>query len=273
MPELPEVEIVRRGLAHLTLGQPIREVVLLRPDCVAGCASALQRELVGQALDQWERRGKYLLGRLGNGGRWVIHLRMTGQLLWLPQPQPITKHTRARVWFQNGAELRFVDQRTFGRWWWVPPGQAVTDVVTGLRGLGPEPWDCDVDILWRRCQQTHRPIKTALLDQTWIAGLGNIYADESLFLSGIRPQTPCAQLAYDQVARLHQAICRVLEASIALGGTTFSHFRHVQGMNGHYLDQAWVYGRAGQPCRVCGTPIHRSRIAGRSSYWCPRCQA
>ncbi|MCS7225436.1 MAG: DNA-formamidopyrimidine glycosylase [Gloeomargarita sp. SKYB31] len=272
MPELPEVEIVRRGLDNLTPGLVISDVMVLRPDCVVGSPGSLQQGLSGQTVGAWRRRGKYLIGQLANDGHWVIHLRMTGQLLWITNSQPLAVHTRARVFFDNGAELRFVDQRTFGRWWWVPPGQAITEVVTGLQPLGPEPWECTTAALFHRCQSTSRPIKTALLDQTWIAGLGNIYADESLFLSGIHPRTPCNQLSAQRVEQLRHAIIKVLETSIALGGTTFSHFRHIQGMNGHYLDQAWVYGRAGQPCRVCGTVIQRTKIAGRSSHWCPRCQ-
>ncbi|APB34977.1 formamidopyrimidine-DNA glycosylase [Gloeomargarita lithophora Alchichica-D10] len=272
MPELPEVEIIRRGLVSLTPGLTIAEVELLRPDCVVGAAPEFTAGLCHQVLQDWQRRGKYLLGKLSNGGGWVVHLRMTGQLLWLTTPQPVTKHTRARIFFTGGQELRFVDQRTFGRLWWVAPGQALTQVVTGLQNLGLEPWDCSAEILYPKCQRTRRAIKSALLDQTWIAGLGNIYADECLFLSGIDPQTPCQDLSAPQVAQLHQAIVRVLETSIQAGGTTFAHFRHVQGMNGHYLDQAWVYGRAGQPCRVCGTAIQRQKIAGRSSHFCPRCQ-
>ncbi|MEN9207856.1 MAG: DNA-formamidopyrimidine glycosylase [Gloeomargarita sp. GMQP_bins_120] len=272
MPELPEVEIIRRGLDQLTPGRVITDVVLLRPDCVVGSPYALQQGLRGQRIRVWRRRGKYLLGELTNGGHWVIHLRMTGQLFWLTDPQPLTAHTRARVFFDGGTELRFVDQRTFGRWWWVPPGKKVTDGVAGLESLGPEPWDLDLEAFFRRCQSTSRSIKTALLDQRWVAGLGNIYADEGLFLGGIRPQTPCCHLSREQVARLRQGVIQVLKTSIALGGTTFAHFRHVQGMNGHYLDQAWVYGRAGQPCRRCGTVIQRTKIGGRSSHWCPRCQ-
>ncbi len=272
MPELPEVEIIRRGLVNLTCGLTIDRVELVRPDCVAGEPAEFSAGLTRQVLQSWQRRGKYLLGQLGNGGQWVVHLRMTGQLLWLPTPQPVGKHTRARIFLTTGAELRFVDQRTFGRFWWVAPGQVLTQVVTGLQKLGPEPWDCTVAYLYQKCQGTQRPIKSALLDQTWIAGLGNIYADECLFLSGLHPQTPSAWLSLAQVADLHRAIGQVLATSIALGGTTFAHFRHVQGMNGHYLNRAWVYGRAGQPCRVCGTLIQRCAIAGRSSHFCPRCQ-
>jgi formamidopyrimidine-DNA glycosylase len=272
LPELPEVEIIRRGLVHLTCGLTIDQVELLRPECVVGSSQEWCAGVTHQVLQTWQRRGKYLLGALGNGGQWVVHLRMTGQLVWLPNPQPVTPHTRVRIFFRSGQELRFVDQRTFGRFWWVAPGQELTQVVSGLRTMGPEPWDCNGAMLYQQCQRTRRPIKAALLDQTWIAGLGNIYADESLFLSGLHPHTPAAWLAPADLDRLHQAILHVLTTSIALGGTTFAHFRHVQGMNGHYLHQAWVYGRAGQPCRVCGTTIQRQKIAGRSSHFCPCCQ-
>jgi formamidopyrimidine-DNA glycosylase len=147
--------------------------------------------------------------------------------------------------------------------------------MTGLRRLGPEPFSpaFSPDHLAAKLAGSSRPIKTALLDQALVAGVGNIYADESLFTSRISPHTPSGQLNPAQLERLHDALVEVLEASIGAGGTTFSDFRDLTGTNGNYGNAAWVYRRSGQPCRVCGTPIRRDKLGGRSSHWCPSCQA
>ncbi|WP_019487042.1 DNA-formamidopyrimidine glycosylase, partial [Kamptonema formosum] len=203
-----------------------------------------------------------------------VHLRMTGQLLWVHRDDPLQKHTRVRLFFAEGRELRFVDQRTFGQMWWVPPTTEVSSAIAGLKKLGPEPFseEFTVEYLAAKLHHRSRSVKTALLDQALIAGLGNIYADEALFLSGVRSQTSCSDLTNEQIQRLHSAIIQVLENALNAGGTTFSNFLNVNGVNGNYGGIAWVYNRAGQPCRVCGTPIERLKLAGRSSHFCPQCQ-
>ncbi|MCV3215495.1 DNA-formamidopyrimidine glycosylase, partial [Plectonema radiosum NIES-515] len=203
-----------------------------------------------------------------------VHLRMTGQLLWVHRDEPLHKHTRVRLFFGSEQELRFVDQRTFGKIWWVPPGVAVESIITGLQKLGLDPFSTEftVEYLASKLQNRRRPIKTALLDQSVVAGLGNIYADEALFLSGIRPETLCIDLKTEQIERLRSHIIQVLETSIAAGGTTFSNFLNIKGVNGNYGGVAWVYNRAGEPCRVCGTAIERIRLGGRSSHFCIQCQ-
>ena len=291
MPELPEVETVRRGLNQLTLNQKITggDVLLNRTIAYPFSVGEFLSGLKGCAIASWHRRGKYLLAELSriqdSGVRsqnschyeagWLgVHLRMTGQLLWLNQNQPLHKHTRVRLFFENELELRFVDQRTFGQMWWVPPGEKIESVITGLGKLGVDPFsqDFSVEYFGKKLSNCRRPIKSALLDQSIVAGIGNIYADEALFKSGIRPETLCTQLQIEQISRLRTAIIEVLEASIAVGGTTFSNFLNVQGVNGNYSGVAWVYNRAGEPCRVCETPIQRLRLAGRSSHFCPQCQ-
>jgi formamidopyrimidine-DNA glycosylase len=199
---------------------------------------------------------------------------MTGQLLWVHRDEPLHKHTRVRLFFGSKQELRFVDQRTFGKMWWVPPGVAVESIITGLQKLGVDPFSPEftVEYLASKLQNRRRPIKTALLDQSVVAGLGNIYADEALFLSGIRPETLCINLKTEQIERLRSHIIQVLETSIAAGGTTFSNFLNIKGVNGNYGGGAWVYNRAGKPCRVCGTAIERIRLGGRSSHFCIQCQ-
>ncbi|MBW4640318.1 MAG: DNA-formamidopyrimidine glycosylase [Gloeocapsa sp. UFS-A4-WI-NPMV-4B04] len=281
MPELPEVETVRRGLNQVTLSQEITggDVLLNRtiayPLSVGEFISGVQSKVIAH----WERFGKYLLAELTkspsrSAGYLGVHLRMTGQLLWLDRNEPLHKHTRVRIFFSGDRELRFVDQRTFGQMWWVPPEVAPESIITGLKRLGIDPFSTQfsAQYLAGKLQNRRRAIKTALLDQAIVAGLGNIYADEALFKSGVQPETLCADLQLAQIERLRTAIIQVLETSIAAGGTTFSNFLNVQGINGNYGGVAWVYNRTGKPCRVCNTPIQRIRLAGRSTHFCPQCQ-
>ncbi|MCH9714262.1 MAG: DNA-formamidopyrimidine glycosylase [Cyanobacteria bacterium] len=285
MPELPEVETVRRGLEQQTRGFQISRVEVLRPRAIASPATteAFCHGLQGCDLASWQRRGKYLIGQLErqgcDGGHWGVHLRMTGQFLLLRPGAQATQsapcsHTRVRIWSAAGPELRFVDTRSFGQMWWVPPGQAVESVITGLQKLGPEPFSpaFSASYLGSRLKGSQRPIKNALLDQALVAGVGNIYADESLFAAGIRPHTPSGRLGPAQLEALRAALVQVLETSIGAGGTTFSDFRDLTGTNGNYGGVALVYRRGGQPCRQCGTPIQRDKLGGRSSHWCPNCQ-
>lgn len=320
MPELPEVETVRRGLNRNTLHQPIQggDVLLERTIAYPSTIAEFFNGLQGTTIATWHRRGKYLLAELvgdkgdegGKGGRGDkeakiklaitspspsslssppssssppsppaagylgVHLRMTGQLLWLPPTEPLQKHTRVRLFMGDDRELRFVDQRTFGQMWWVPPGQPPEQVITGLQALGPEPFSDQFSVAYlvEQLHDRRRPIKNALLDQALVAGVGNIYADEALFLSGIHPTTLCCDLPRSQIERLRSNIIRVLEASIAAGGTTISTFRDLAGVNGNYGGVAWVYGRDGDDCRQCGTVIQRLKLAGRSAHFCPTCQ-
>jgi len=295
LPELPEVETVRRGLDRQTCGMAIARVEVLRARAIA---SPPDPELFTLALQDctilgWQRRGKYLLAALADGdgqeaGTWGVHLRMTGQFLWLehrneprpesgepPPDQVAGPHTRVRLWSSKGDELRFIDTRSFAQMWWVPPGRELISVITGLARLGPEPFDnaFNATHLRRRLQGSSRPIKNALLDQSLVAGVGNIYADESLFAAGIRPHTPSGLVSKPALERLHRSLVEVLQASIGAGGTTFSDFRDLTGSNGNYGGEAWVYRRTGQPCRRCGAPIQRDRLAGRSTHWCASCQS
>ena len=294
MPELPEVETVRRGLNQLTLHQTIQDTIIHLDRTVAYPATLddFCSGLSGGAIAQWHRRGKYLLAELvtsdpqssessqasaqGVSNGWLgVHLRMTGQLLWMDQQEPIQKPCRVRLVFPGNKELRFVDQRTFGRMWWVPPGKVQEEVITGLQRLGPEPLSSDFSLAYfkQALKRRHKPIKNALLDQAIVAGIGNIYADESLFMSQIRPTRFCDQISDRRLKSLHASIIEVLEASIMEGGTTFSDFRDIKGINGNYGQVAWVYGRTGEPCKTCERPIERLKLAGRSTHFCPHCQA
>lgn len=281
MPELPEVETVCRGLNQTSINSVVRGGDILLPRSIAHPASVegFLSGVTNTLISRWSRRGKYLIATLLHpdgdvAGHLGVHLRMTGQLLWLPQDKPVSSHCRVRLFFNHDQELRFVDQRTFGRLWWVPAPQLPEAIMQGMAALGPEPLGdrFSIDYLYQATRGRQRPIKNALLDQTLLAGIGNIYADESLFLSGIRPTTHCARLGRKRLGGLHRAIRDVLTAAIAQGGTTFSDFRDVHGINGNYGRMAYVYDRANQPCRVCQTPIQRIKLAGRSAHYCPHCQ-
>jgi formamidopyrimidine-DNA glycosylase len=279
MPELPEVETVRRGLASVSVNQPISggEVLLTRTIAHPDADEFIDR-LTGNTIASWQRRGKYLyaeLHRQEKSAGWLgVHLRMTGQMLWLDRQEPIHKHTRVRLLVGTTSEIRFVDQRTFGQMWWIPPDRTPSDIMTGMAKLGPEPFDRDFSIEYftTKLSKSHRNIKTAILDQTLVAGLGNIYADECLFMSRIHPNTLASSLKPKQIKTLHQAAIEVLTTAIDRGGTSFSNYLNVEGVNGNYGGEAWVYNRALQPCRVCDTPISKIRLGGRGTHFCPHCQ-
>ncbi len=277
MPELPEVETVRRGLNKLTTKQTIEggEVLLQRTLAYPLFHEQFLPNLAGNSIDSWERRGKYLLAKLSSGSWLGVHLRMTGQLLWVNQNTPLQKHTRIRLFFPDSQELRFVDIRTFGKFWLVPPDVAPETIITGLQKLGLEPFDPKFtpEYLAEKINKRRRPIKTLLLEQNIVAGMGNIYADEALFKSGIKPDTLGINLQSTQIQQLHSAIVEVLQTAIDKGGTTFSDFLNLLGVNGNYGDAALVYGRKDQPCRVCQTPIEKIKLSGRSCHFCPSCQS
>ncbi|MDJ0536177.1 MAG: DNA-formamidopyrimidine glycosylase [Xenococcaceae cyanobacterium MO_207.B15] len=276
MPELPEVETVRRGLDKLTTKQPIEggEVLLQRSLAYPLSSSQFLADLVGNSIITWSRRGKYLLAKISSGSCLGVHLRMTGQLLWVEQNIPLQKHTRIRLFFPDNQELRFVDTRTFGKFWLVPGDIAPETIITGLQKLALEPFDSQFtpDYLAEKINKRRRPIKTLLLEQSIVAGIGNIYADEVLFKSGIKPNMLGIDLQPNQIKQIHNAIVEVLQTAIDQGGTTFSDFLNLLGVNGNYGDAAWVYGRKGEPCKVCGTPIEKIKLLGRSCHFCPSCQ-
>ena len=289
MPELPEVETVRRGLANRLDQFVISDLEVCRDRAIAspGGPECFESGLVNCRVGDWTRRGKYLYAELHrpglskpdspeeNAGYWGVHVRMTGQFQWIENDTPPCKHTRVRFWNPKGQELRFVDLRSFAEMWWVPPNIAVESIITGLKKLGPEPFSQDfkTQYLQERFKGSTCSIKAALLDQSIVAGTGNIYADESLFAAGIRPETAAGQLNRKQLDKLRECLIEILELSIGAGGTTFSDFRDLEGVNGNYGGQAAVYRRTGQPCPRCGKAIERIKLAGRSTHWCSSCQA
>ncbi len=273
MPELPEVEAVRRVLGPQIHGLMIDKVMVNRPEVVAHPGSdAFCKRLVGQTIDRMERRGKYLLMRLNSSDRVVIHLRMTGCLLYTPADLPQEKHTHITFQLHNGKELRFSDTRRFGRLWLIASGEA--DPYSGIEKLGKEPFDLDLcaEYLRARLGNRKKAIKECLLEQGLIAGIGNIYSDEILFAAKIYPARPAKALTEQEWTRLAAAIPQQLSYFIEKNEMTPEEY--VQSKGQHYRNAPFlkVYGRAGEACPVCGEPLFRTVIGGRSSTYCPACQ-
>ena len=281
MPELPEVETVRKGLEKLLNDFYIKKIDVLKERSIAsiGGSKNFINNIENSYIGDWDRRGKYLIGSLRtknkqSKGYLVVHLRMTGQFKIIhKQTEPCT-HTRVRFFEEKGKELRFIDIRNFGQMWYVPSSKTLTETVSGIKKLGPEPFSKDFNscYLEKYLKNKKRSIKSALLDQETVAGVGNIYADETLFDAGINPKTESRDLKKDELNRLCKSLVKILKISIGEGGTTFSDFRNLEGLNGNYGGQAWVYRRGGKPCKRCGEKILREKICGRSSHWCPICQ-
>lgn len=271
MPELPEVETVAADLRQHLVGRRFvaAHIAWLRT-LAAPDPQTLNERLAGRTVIAVGRRGKYLLLGLDSGDSLIVHLRMTGRLEIVAADSPALadSHVRAIFPLADGAHLVFTDARKFGRIW------LVTDPMTVVGGLGPEPlaWDFTPDRLAAQLRHRRTAMKAVLLDQTVIAGVGNIYADEALFLAGIHPLRPAASLNADEIGRLHAAIRQVLNESLGRRGTTLRDYRPPYGASGAYQEQLRVYRKAGSPCPVCGTPIERIRVTQRSTHFCPQCQ-
>ena len=281
MPELPEVETVRKGLEKLLKSFYIKKIDVLKERSIAskGGSKSFINNIQNSYLCNWERRGKYLIGSLKNinkinKGSLVVHLRMTGQFKLIDKQILPCKHTRVRFHEKEGRELRFIDIRNFGQMWFVPSSKSISEIVSGIKRLGPEPFSDSFNsgYLKENLKSRTRSIKSSLLDQETVAGVGNIYADETLFYAGINPKTESRNLEKDELNRLCNSLVEILKISIGEGGTTFSDFRDLEGINGNYGGQAWVYRRGGKPCKKCGGNILREKICGRSTHWCPNCQ-
>jgi len=266
MPELPEVQTVVSTLQPRVEGKRLARVDLKRPDIVRPCGFDLARALRGRAISAIARRGKRILFTLETGEQWYIHLGMTGRLTVESPAAEIAKHTHfIATLTPGGQELRFRDPRRFGGIFWIGTEQTESN-------LGPEPLGLRPAQLAKRLAQTRRAIKSALLDQNLIAGLGNIYVDESLFLARIHPLAASNELKTEQVARLNRAIKQTLRRAIRHRGSTLRDYVDANGAGGGFQLKHRVYDRAGEPCRTCRGPIERIVLGGRSTHFCPRCQ-
>ena len=277
MPELPEAETIRRALAERVTMQRISSVEVLHPKVIEPLDAASFRQAVqGAQLTKMRRRGKYLLLDLDREGLLVVHLRMTGQLHFIPpalkgeELPELLPHTHLILGMESGAQLRYVDVRRFGKVRY----QRCPEEDETLAQLGPEPLDEDFTAsdLHAICLLHKAAIKAVLLDQALLAGLGNIYSDEALFLSGIHPERSAASLSEEEVVRLHEAIRFVLMESIEYRGSSLRDYCNIDGERGSYQERWRVYQQTGEPCPICATPIERLRVRGRSSHFCPHCQ-
>jgi formamidopyrimidine-DNA glycosylase len=273
VPELPEVESVRRHLQPALIGRRVVKVELSHPRTARRNLhpSDVVLRLTGARVERIDRRGKYLLAELDNGLTWVIHLGMSGRLLVADPDQPRPPHTHFVARTDRDEEVRFVDPRTFGFVAVLTPEE-----LASLTVLGPDALDTlpNTTALAGRLSGRKAPIKTLLLDQRLLAGLGNIYADEVLYRARVRPTRPGGELSREEVKRLRAAIGPVLSAGIAAGGTSLNDLAYLlpNGEAGDYLARLRVYGREGEACRKCGSPIERVVVGGRSSFFCPTCQ-
>tara|TARA_B100000287_G_scaffold19356_1_gene19405 strand:+ start:2545 stop:3426 length:882 start_codon:yes stop_codon:yes gene_type:complete len=292
LPELPEVETVRKGLEKKLDFFVIKRIEVLRSSTIAFPIeqSEFINGLFNSLILKWKRRGKYLIADLRKSrnnsdnnrdeyfteanGLLVVHLRMTGYFNWFEVSTPPCKHTRIRFFDQADNELRFVDMRSFGKVWWIENGIAAGEVIKGLGSLGPEPFskDFNINYLKQKFSKKTKSIKSLLLDQTVIAGIGNIYADESLFEAKISPFREAGTLNTSELIKLKNSIIEVLEKSIGSGGTTFSDFRDIEGSSGNFSLQTNVYRRTGKKCNKCNSLIEKNKISGRSTHWCRNCQ-
>jgi len=303
MPELPEVETIARGLAKRVVGDVIESVWLgSKPEPLKSSAQEIATTLEGARIKSVRRVGKHIVfdlerpptsakTRTSKSDRrtsrkksadnrqvraktpaepveianWIVHLGMTGQLLVCPPDAELAKHTHAIAKLASGRELRFVDPRRFGR-------LSVVRSQNGFETAGVEPLDVTFDAFVPLFRKRKLPMKSALLNQKLLRGVGNIYADESLFRAGIRPRRRAATLTREKLGLLYKSVQQVLQEAIAAGGSSISDYVGAEGEPGFFQMQHRVYGREGEPCLNCGTAIKRIVIAGRSSHYCPHCQ-
>lgn len=274
MPELPEVETTRRGIEPYLVGRRITGVILRRADLRWPIPAEISTLLPGQRIDAVQRRAKYLLLHTQAGSA-LLHLGMSGILRVLPADAPLGKHDHVDIAIEptgglGSRVLRFTDPRRFGCLLWQPPGE----IHPLLASLGPEPLTdaFDGDLLWHLSRGRKAAVKLFLMDNANVVGVGNIYASEALFAAGIDPRRAAGKVSRQRYARLAQEVKRILASAIERGGTTLRDFLNPDGAPGYFFRELNVYGRTGEPCRLCDTPIRQVTLGQRSTFWCPSCQ-
>jgi formamidopyrimidine-DNA glycosylase len=268
MPELPEVETIARGLDRRLAGDRIDAVWIGgKREVLKSSAGEMERVLRGARIEGFRRVGKHIVGELetaAGAAQWVIHLGMTGRCVVCGPEVERARHTHLVAALESGRELRFVDPRRFGRLQVMPGGR--------FAAPGDDPLAVGRERFVALFRGRRTPIKSALLNQSLLAGVGNIYADESLFRAGVRPRRMAAKVTRAELGRLYEALRAVLEEAIEAGGSSVSDYVDADGESGFFQLQHRVYRRTGEPCLVCGTGIQRVVVAGRSSHYCPKCQ-
>lgn len=275
MPELPEVETIARGLAKRVTGDTIESVWLgPKKEPLKSAPSEIAATVEHSRIAAVRRMGKHIVFHLDRVSRapspaksstahFIVHLGMTGRMQVCDPNDQIAKHTHAILKLASGRELRFVDPRRFGR---------LSVAEAGFEASGVEPLEVDLQSFIALFRGRKTPIKSALLNQKLLRGVGNIYADESLFRAGIRPRRRAATIKLEQLSKLHVAVRQVLKEAIKLGGSSISDYVDADGAEGFFQLRHRVYAREGEPCLVCKTTVKRIVIAGRSSHYCPNCQ-
>lgn len=273
MPELPEVETIKRSLEKKITGQTIADVEVFYPKIVpTHRPHQFKEQLVGRTIEKLGRRGKYLLVHLSGGFTLVMHLRMTGRLVLIKNREQLPKYTHVLFRLGNQTVLAFADMRKFGRINLVSSEELKN--LAGLKDLGPEPLgeEFTLEYLTKELNRRRTKIKPLLLDQTFVAGLGNIYADEALFLAKIHPERPAGDLKPQEITALYHAIIEALQQGINNRGTSISDYVDGEGNIGNNQNMLNAYSREGEHCPRCAAIITRKKVAGRSSYFCPKCQ-
>lgn len=272
MPELPEVETTCRGIAPHVTGATVREVIVRRGDLRQPVSASLGG-IEGRKITGVRRRSKYVLLGIEDGSSVLIHLGMSGSLRLVAPNEDWKKHDHVGITLDKRHQLRLHDPRRFGLVLHLTERDPLTHPL--LRDLGPEPLEAAFTAchLKNACTKRSSPIKTAIMDSHVVVGVGNIYASEALFRAGIRPLTAARRLSLPRLEKLTAAIRAVLTDAIAAGGTTLRDFLRSDGQPGYFSQSLNVYGRKGEPCRVCGTAIRHAVLGQRATYWCPQCQS
>lgn len=272
MPELPEVETVRRGLTQLVQGASIKSIDVLYPKMINVDTKSFQDALTNQTIDRIDRRGKYLLFRFNNDMTLVSHLRMEGKYDVEPDGTEPSKHTHVIFHLDDNRELRYKDSRKFGRMYLIKNGEEKT--LSGLGTIGPEPTEDDLTFNYMKqiMNKSRGKIKPFLLNQSHIAGLGNIYCDEVLWMSKIHPETITNTISDDKIETLRQNIIKEIKMAIKGHGTTVHSYSNAYGEAGQFQNHLHVYGKQGEPCERCGTLFKKIKVAQRGTTYCPNCQ-
>ena len=273
MPELPEVETIRKTLKRLVVNKTIKDITVFWPKIIKSPLEVEQfvDALAGETIVDVGRRGKFLIIYTDHFAL-VSHLRMEGKYGLYPKEEPFDKHTHVLFHFTDGTELRYRDVRKFGTMHLYKKGDEF--LTEPLIGLGPEPFseEFTVEYLTKKVEKTNRKIKTALLDQKLFVGLGNIYVDEALFRAGIHPERIANTLNKNELTLLHREIVATLSEAVKKGGSTIRSYVNSQGEIGMFQLELYAYGRKGEECKRCGTPLEKTTVGGRGTHYCPQCQ-